>query len=174
MEIRLAEDLDHTYLVREYLQHFSPDFGEAKRYAECNLLWDRTLVIEEDGLILGTLSWGVREAIQSGIAQLTGLRIIPSRRRQGLGTRLLEAGFADMSAYFTARSTRLRQVYAFAPGDVLALPFLLKQQGFAPVIHLDNWREEGRTDWLYIHTCNELASCLGALDLGEAGTCLEP
>jgi ribosomal protein S18 acetylase RimI-like enzyme len=156
LEIRLAEELDHMYLVREYLQHYSPDFAEAKRYAECNLQWDRTLVLEEDGLILGTLTWGAREGITSGIAQLTGVRIIPSRRRQGLAAMLLQAALADMREYFSTRSAGVRRVFAFVPEAQPALQILLKRQGFEPVVRLENWREEGQGDWLYLHTCGEL------------------
>ncbi|MBL0389309.1 GNAT family N-acetyltransferase [Tumebacillus sp. ITR2] len=150
MEIRLAEETDHAYLVREYLQHYSPDFQEAERYAESNMKWDRTLMIEGDGLILGTLSWGAREGIQSGIAQLTGLRIIPSRRRQGLAGRLLEAGFQDMQTYFAERSAAVRRIYALIPEDQPGADRLLTARGFDRVVHLQNWREDGLGDWLYV------------------------
>lgn len=150
MEIRLAGNLDHTYLVREYLQHYSPDFAEATRYADCNLHCDRTLFLEEDGLILGTLSWGAREGIQAGIAQLTGLRIIPTRRGQGLGSQLLAAGIADMQSYFTNRSARVRRIYAFAPDDQGAAHHFLTGHGFESVVYLQSWRGEEVGERLYV------------------------
>ncbi|KEO82161.1 GNAT family N-acetyltransferase [Tumebacillus flagellatus] len=150
MKIRMAEEGDHMFLVREYLQYFSPHIEEAKRYAELNLTCDRTWLMEEDGLILGTLSWGAREGVHSGIAQLTGLRIIPSRRRQGLAGTLLQAGLEDMASYFADRAASLRRVFAFAPEDQPGAGPLLQAYGFHPLHRLDGWREDGVGEWFYV------------------------
>ncbi|ARU61269.1 hypothetical protein CBW65_09885 [Tumebacillus avium] len=117
MVIRLAQEQDQPFLVREYLQHFSPHMGEAERYAWLHLQVDRALLLEEQGFILGLATWGARDGVRAGLAQLTGLRIITTRRRQGLGRELFQAVVRDMEAFYDERDAALRRLFLFAPEE---------------------------------------------------------
>jgi N-acetylglutamate synthase-like GNAT family acetyltransferase len=147
MVIRLAQEGDHPFLVREYLQHYSPNMVEAERYALLHLQVDRALLLEENGFILGLATWGAREGIRNGLAQLTGIRLITTRRRQGLGRELFLAVLRDMEDYYASRDAVLRRLFLFSPEE--AGPFFEKM-GFAKAAVLHDHREVKQSDVLYL------------------------
>lgn len=146
MMIRLAQEQDQPFLVREYLQHFSPHMGEAERYARQHLQVDRALLVEEQGFILGLATWGVREGIRTGLAQLTGLRIITTRRRQGLGRELFHAVLRDMEAYYAEREAALRRLFLFAPEES---GIFFERLGLEKVAFVKDHRGAERHDLFY-------------------------
>ena len=130
MGIRLANEADRNVLVRDYLQQVYPDLEMAQRYAEQHLRVDRALLLEEDGDVVGTLNWGLRGLPRDGMAELTGLRVNPSQRGQGKGKFLLEAGLADMQAYFAERGAELNCVYGWLNREQGGGRAFLERAGF--------------------------------------------
>lgn len=147
MVIRLAQEQDQPFLVREYLQHLSPHMGEAERYAWLHLQVDRALLLEEQGFILGLATWGARDGVRSGLAQLTGLRIITTRRRQGLGRELFQAVVRDMEVFYAERDASLRRLFLFAPEESGGF---FDRLGFEKVAFVQDHRGLRRNDLLYI------------------------
>jgi ribosomal protein S18 acetylase RimI-like enzyme len=149
MQIRMATEQDRQFLIRDYLQYMSPDLAEAQKYVLLNLQVDRTLVAEEGGLSLGLINWAVREGIRQGLAQITGIRTIPTRRRQGVGRALLDAALQDMQSYYAARDTVLRRVFLFVPDQEPVVGFLEKA-GFQRAAVLPGHRQAGADELLYV------------------------
>ncbi|HEU4962742.1 MAG TPA: GNAT family N-acetyltransferase, partial [Bacilli bacterium] len=100
MIIRHAQDRDRQWLIREYLEHMSPDLEQAARYALRCLQVDRVLLAEEERFPLGLLHWTARWGLRHGLAEIVWLRVISSRRRQGLGRLLLERALCDMQTCY--------------------------------------------------------------------------
>jgi ribosomal protein S18 acetylase RimI-like enzyme len=148
MQIRMATEADQQFLIRDYLQHLSPDLAEAQKHVLLNLQVDRTLVAEEGGLQLGVISWAVREGIRQGLAQITGIRTILTRRRQGVGRALLAAALQDMQAYYAARDTAVRRVFLFVPDQEPVVRFLEKAD-FSCAARLPGHREPEAVELLY-------------------------
>ncbi|MGB8955338.1 MAG: GNAT family N-acetyltransferase [Tumebacillaceae bacterium] len=130
MEIRLASETDRNVLIRDYLQQVYPDLEMAQRYAEQHLRLDRALLLEEEADVVGTLNWGMRGLPRDGMAELTGLRLNPSQRGQGKGKFLLEAGLADMRAYFAERGAELNCVYGWLNREQAVCRAFLEGAGF--------------------------------------------
>ncbi|TCP56010.1 hypothetical protein EV586_103670 [Tumebacillus sp. BK434] len=147
MVIRLAQEQDQPFLIREYLQHFSPHMGEAERYARQHLQVDRALLLEEQGFILGLATWGARDGIRTGLAQITGLRIITTRRRCGLGKLLFQAVVEDMEAYYRERDAELRRLFLFAPEET---GIFFEKLGLAKISLVQDQRGLQRHDLLYV------------------------
>ncbi|WP_157729632.1 GNAT family N-acetyltransferase [Tumebacillus algifaecis] len=147
MQIRVAQEQDQPYLVREYLQHLSPHLGEAERYAWQHLQVERALLLEDKGFVVGFASWGRREGVRAGLAQLTGIRIIATRRQQGHGTELFHAVLQDMEAYYADLDSALRRVFLFSPEATA--PFFARL-GFAQRAVLNDHRAVNQTDILQI------------------------
>lgn len=145
--IRLAEEQDRSILIRDYLQHLSPHIGEAERYALLHLQVDRALLIEESGFLLGLATWGPREGIRHGVAQVTGMRIIASRRQQGLGSELFRALLSDMGAYYAERDAVLRRLFLFSAEGTA--PFF-ERMGFQQVAQLPALLGAGAGERLYL------------------------
>jgi ribosomal protein S18 acetylase RimI-like enzyme len=148
--VRLAEEQDRQLLIREYLQHLSPDLEEATRFALRQLQVERTLLADEEGLVVGSLHWGVREGVRQGVAQITGIRVVPSRRRQGVGRMLAERALAEMQEYFRERGSELRRVFCFVQEENEAASGLLAGLGFAAAARVPELFEEGKREVLWV------------------------
>lgn len=149
IEIRLTDERDRQVLIREYIQQYSPDIEEAQKYALLHAAVDRALIAEVDGAFAGILTWGVREGVRHGLAQVTWVRTDLLFRRQGVGKRLVEAARQDMEAYFASRGAELRRVFVFAP-DSGAMQAFWEGQGMQKVAEVASYREDGVAGVLYV------------------------
>jgi ribosomal protein S18 acetylase RimI-like enzyme len=68
-------------------------------------------VVDNEGTLRGELVWRLATGQTVEITEFGIIR--PEDRRQGLGTRLLEAGLVSMRRFSAARDIRFRRVYAF-------------------------------------------------------------
>lgn len=148
LTIRIADDRDRQVLIREYIQHYSPDLEEAQKYAALHLTVDRALIAERNGAFAGILTWGVREGVRHGLAQVTGVRTELLFRRQGIGSRLFEAAKRDMEEYFAGRGSALRKVYGIAPESAAATAFW-ERQGLRKVAEVPDYLEDGGVGVVY-------------------------
>jgi len=147
--VRVADERDRQVLIREYIQTYSPDLEEAQKYVALHLTVDRALIAEVNGAFAGMLTWGVREGVKHGLAQVTGIRTELLFRRQGVGRRLFEEARRDMEAYFAERGTALRQVFGIAPESTATQKFW-EGQGLRKVGEVPDYRENGVVGVLYV------------------------
>lgn len=150
MRIRVAEERDTQALELEFLRFVSRDMNEAKRYSTLNLQIDRTILVQEEGSpFLGVLHWGWGDTINEGVAQIKGGRVLPTRRNQGIGSRLLEATLADMQSYFAERELRLQRVFVIAP-DTLEAKRLFEKNGFQFTAEIPRHFADGIAGVVYV------------------------
>lgn len=147
--IRIAEEQDRQVLIREYIQTYSPDLEEAQKYVTLHLTVDRALLAEVNGAFAGMLTWGVREGVRHGLAQVTGVRTELQFRRQGVGKRLFEEAKRDMEQYFAEKGTALRQVFGIAPESAATHAFW-EGQGLRKVGEVPDYREDGVVGVVYV------------------------
>ena len=85
-------------------------------------------MIDESGKLRGELVWRLATG---QTVEITEIGIFDeSDRRQGWGTRLLEAGLADMRAFFCDKAYSLRRVYLFCESINEAGRAFYEHQGF--------------------------------------------
>jgi ribosomal protein S18 acetylase RimI-like enzyme len=82
---------------------------------------------------------------------------LPADRRQGWGTRLLEAGLADMQQFFTGLGRPLRRVYAFCEATNQAGRAFYAARGFEEAARLPGFYHDGDAV-LYVRTTETLSS----------------
>lgn len=150
MQIRLAEERDRQWLIREYLEQMSPDLEQATRHAERCLHVDRALLLEQDFFPLGVLHWGIRSGIRTGVAEIVWLRVIPTRRGKGHGRSLLERALEDMERVYEAHGMALRSVMSLVPEECGEMLSLLQSCGFARAANVCGLRGAGSTDVLVV------------------------
>ena len=97
-------------------------------------------LLEEDGTILGELVWRV---VSGHNIEITEFGIFEEdNRRQGWGTRLLEAAFEDMREYFMKISHPLWKVYLFCEETNQEARRFYEAKGFRlEVILKDFWAD---------------------------------
>jgi GNAT superfamily N-acetyltransferase len=88
--------------AREHLPEQYADWLEGYRALQ---------VVDAGGRLRGELVWRLATGHTVEITEFGVL--LPEDRRQGLSTRLLEAGLTSMRRFCAARDIRLRRVYAF-------------------------------------------------------------
>ena len=149
IEIRVADERDRQVLIREYIQHHSPDLEEAQKYALLHLAVDRALIAEVNGTLAGILTWGVREGVKHGLAQVTGIRTELAHRRQGVGRQLYEAARQDMEQYFAGRGAAVRRVFVVGP-ESAAMRAFWEGTGLRRVAEVPDYREAGMAGAMYV------------------------
>jgi len=150
VQIRVAEERDAPVLEREFLRFVSRDFNEARNYAIRHLKMGRTMLMLEDGrYVQGMLHWGWGDTIDDGVAQITGGRVLPTQRNRGIGSRLLEAGLADIQNYYAEQDRQLRQVFAIIP-DTPEARRLFEKYGFQCTGEIPRHRPDGTMGVFYV------------------------
>jgi ribosomal protein S18 acetylase RimI-like enzyme len=92
-------------------------------------------IIDESGRLRGELVWRLATG---QTVEITELGIFDdSDRRQGWGTRLLEAGLAEMRAFFSDKPYSLRRVYLFCESINEAGRTFYAHQGFVETAVLE-------------------------------------
>ncbi len=152
MDVRLATAQDAGHLVAAYMTHVNPSRREADRFARLHAGYERALLAEEGGIVLGGLTWGIREDPRLGLAQITGVAVNERARRRGLGTLLGLLVLEDMDAVFRARGGKLRRAYLTADQGDLAVRRLWEKLGFKGVAQLADHVKAGRTEIVYART----------------------
>ncbi|MBI4859886.1 MAG: GNAT family N-acetyltransferase, partial [Candidatus Riflebacteria bacterium] len=149
MDVRLATARDAGHLIAAYMKHVNPSRREGDRFARLHLTFERCLLAEQEGMVLGGLTWGLRDDPRSGLAQLTGLLVNERVRRKGLGTLLVLLAIEDMHAFFAGRGCRLRRVFLTADQQNLPVRRMWEKLGFGAVAQLEDHVKPGRTDLIY-------------------------
>ena len=148
LSVRLAREDDRERLAAAYAASVNPDRREADRFARLHVSFERCLLVEEGGVVLGGLTWGTRDDPRAGVVEITGLAIHEKVRRQGLGTLLVLLALEDMEAHLARRGGKLRRVFTLTDERNAVARKLYEKVGFRAVAQLAEHLRAGRADFV--------------------------
>ncbi|MFW9768796.1 MAG: GNAT family N-acetyltransferase [Candidatus Thorarchaeota archaeon] len=113
LDIRNATREDHQLLRKMYLSEVEDHKERANAFADDLIQRFKTLLAFCDGHLCGTASWDSRGGLDDGVIEMTSIGVNTSKRRQGVGAKLVESIIEDATTFFTQRGYSLRVIILF-------------------------------------------------------------
>ena len=113
IDIRTATSADIPLLKTMYLREIEDHAERAQKFAEDLGTRFKTLLAIKEDIVHGTVTWEPHGGYDDGIVEMIGLGVSEGFRRQGLGTRLVNAMIDEATEFFSNSGYSLRLILLF-------------------------------------------------------------
>jgi len=139
LKIRIASLEDRDYFINDYLNRYGNDMELAKKHALVCIDVHRTILLFNDQEILGSVTWAIREGVQTGLVVIFQMSIAKEQNRgKGYGGTLVKHCVNDIETFFGFKGYELRRIFIVINSENLAARNIYKNNGFKVNAELKN------------------------------------
>jgi ribosomal protein S18 acetylase RimI-like enzyme len=145
----VSEDADGVaeVLLRSYNMK---DHAEARQAFLVELQMKKHFVVaEEEGKIVGVVSWCVHDLPKHQLAELHRIAVLPEHRGKGIAKQLFNALLEDCGAFYKEKGTRLRKLFLLTHASNKTAHAVYEKLGFKPEARLPNHYYDGEDEIVY-------------------------
>lgn len=153
--VRLANEKDYNFFYKDYIKNCGNDDDLAKKHANASIYINRSIVIEIDSQIIGSITWAIRDGINSGLVEIFQMSILNEFRGQGYGNILLENCLEDVSEFYKSKNTSIRKIFILILESNIIGRNLYRNHDFKMEHALVNLRRTNERDLLYVREFKE-------------------
>ena len=119
----IADVLVQSYNIKsveEGIETFKNELGKNHVY----------IVAEEDGKILGIVTWLMHGLLKHGLAELDRIAVLPEYRGKGVAKELFGALVEDIKKFYESKDSKLRKLYLLTHADNARAHSFYEKMGF--------------------------------------------
>ncbi|MCX6749021.1 MAG: GNAT family N-acetyltransferase [Candidatus Pacearchaeota archaeon] len=156
IDISLASKEDRASL-RKFFKHYHIN-PIIKNRVDCYTSHNFTVVAKENGSIIGTVQWYVKEDPKAGVAEFEEVFISEECRGKGVGSELIKFAINEVIKFFKTNNLKPRKIFVFVGKRNLIARNLYEKFGFKPIAELNELFSDEEKEIFY---CLNLKALLG-------------
>ncbi len=150
LNIRLANSIDKEHFIEEYLTRYGNDKDLALKHATVCIEIHRSLILHNDDEVIGSITWAIREGVESGLVVVSQMSITKETHRgKGYGGMLVKQCIKDIETFYGFKRFNLRRIFIVINENNLAARNIYKKNGFHVLTELKDHRVTGEKDLIY-------------------------
>ena len=150
MQIRKARLEDAEQIAKVLISFYNMDLEEAKEtFLSETKKGYNYIVAEEDGKIIGLVTWLMHGLPKHMLAELDRIVLLPESRGKGIGRQLFEALKKDADEEYKKHGFRLRKLYLLTHADNKKAHSFYEKIGFKHEATLKNHYYKDKDEFVY-------------------------
>ena len=131
----IAEVLTKSYNIKNIKEGMDVFRYEAKKF-------HNYLVAEENGRIIGLVTWIVHGLPKHQLCELDRIAVLPEYRGKGVSRKLFDALVKDAKQFYKKNKSKLRKLYLLTPADNIRAHRFYEKLGFKPRVSFEEGMKE--------------------------------
>lgn len=147
---RFASKEDTAFFIEDYLNRLGKDKELAEKYAIACIDIHRSILLYNDKIIIGAITWTIKEGIASGLVEIFQMSIPDkSYRGKGYGNILLMLCLEDIENTYKEKGYLLRRIFIVINEENLAGRNIYRKNQFKVLLEIKDHLKTGKKSFVY-------------------------
>lgn len=151
MIVRKAELYDAEKIAKVLISSYNMDSIEEGKYIFLDEIKKDHyyIVAEENGEILGIISWRIQGLPKHQLAELYRIAVLPDLRGKGVSKQLFEELIKDIKECYKSNNSKLRKLHLYVHSSNIRAQGFYKKMGFVYEATLKNHYYPGEDEFVF-------------------------